>query len=45
MAKDKRRPLVDRLRDWLESLQEVLSPRQPAPVPIPVRDEWRQRRR
>jgi hypothetical protein len=45
MANDKRRSLVDRLRDLLESLQETLSPRQPAPVPVPVRDEWRSRRR
>jgi hypothetical protein len=45
MANDKRRSFADRLRDLLESLQETLSPRQPAPVPIPVREEWRQRRR
>lgn len=45
MANDKRRSLVDRLRDLLESLNEALNPRQPAPVPIPARDEWPQRRR
>jgi hypothetical protein len=45
MAHSKRRSFSDRLRDLLEALKEALSPRQPAPVPIPVRDDWYLRRR
>jgi hypothetical protein len=43
MAKDKGRSFSDRLREVLDTLKEALSPRQPAPIPIPVRDEPRRR--
>ena len=43
MADSKQRTLADRLRELLDSLKEVLSPRQPAPVPIPTREDWRRR--
>jgi hypothetical protein len=40
---DKRRTLSERLQELLETLRETLSPRQPAPVPIPMRDLLRRR--
>lgn len=43
MADTKKRSLADRLRELLEALKEALNPRQPAPVPIPVRDRLRRR--
>lgn len=46
MTNKKRRALSDRLRDLLDTLKDVLEPRQPAPAPIPVptRDVYGKRR-
>jgi hypothetical protein len=43
MAKKKSRSLVDRLQTLLDALNQALTPRQPAPVPVPVRSEKRRR--
>jgi hypothetical protein len=41
MTKPKQRSLADRIQELLETLRKALSPRQPAPVPVPVRNEPR----
>ncbi len=43
MAKTTRRTLSDRLRELMDAVKEALSPRQPAPVPVPVREMPRRR--
>lgn len=35
----KRRGLLDRLREMLESLEKALTPARPVPQPIPVRGD------
>jgi hypothetical protein len=45
--KQKRRSVMDTLRDWLDKLNQLgplLSPKSLQPVPIPVRDPERRRR-
>jgi len=44
MAKNKRRSFMERLQELLDSLQEALSSRQPAPVRIPAREQPPRRR-
>jgi len=44
MSDKKKRPLIERLRDLLDSLKDVIEPRRPAPVPVPVRDDRLRRR-
>jgi hypothetical protein len=39
MTKPKPRSLADRIQELLETLREALSPRRPARIPVPVRDE------
>jgi len=43
MARTPSRSLADRLRELLDTLRNALSPREPAPVPIPVRSDPRRR--
>ncbi len=43
MTDTKKRSLTDRLRELLEALKESLNPRQPVPIPIPVREQLRRR--
>ena len=43
MTDDKKRSLGDRLRELLEALKETMNPRQPVPLPVPVRDQLRRR--
>lgn len=38
MAKKHHRSLSDRLQELMEAIKEALSPRQPAPIPIPARE-------
>lgn len=44
MADTKQRPLAERLQEVLEAIKGALTPRQPVPVPIPVRDDPYRRR-
>jgi hypothetical protein len=46
-AKNKRRSVMDALREWLDKLNPLgplLNPKPLQPVPIPVRDQDRRRR-
>jgi hypothetical protein len=40
---NRRRSIVERLRELVETIREALNPRQPAPVPVPNRDRLRHR--
>lgn len=42
MSQEKR-SLVDRIRDMMDLLGEMLTPKQPAPQPIPVHNDKRRR--
>jgi hypothetical protein len=44
MNRSPQRTLSDHLRQLLETVRQALSPRRPAPVPIPLRDEMIRRR-
>ncbi|HML20823.1 MAG TPA: hypothetical protein PKD09_04190 [Aggregatilinea sp.] len=44
MTKKKQPTLAERLQELLESLKGALTPRQLAPVPIPVREDPYRRR-
>jgi|GEM_PF-1540540 hypothetical protein len=44
MTTSHQRPLAERLRKLLTMLREALQPRQPARIPVPVRDEIIRRR-
>ena len=44
MSETKQRTLSERFQELLEAIKEALTPRQPAPVPIPVREDPYRRR-